>query len=85
MLHLNELPFRALIENLDGPYTPKNTLSGDSEKQLNDAVTLDIADFVSINSAPVAINENVTLSTDQNYLLEMCDVNSNGYVSKAKI
>lgn len=82
MLHLNELPFRALLEKLDGAYTSKGTLSGPIGKKLNEVETFPVVAFEKIDFHCNILNDDsVSLSTDQKYLFDMCRGISSGNVS----
>lgn len=81
MLHLNELPLRSLIEKIDGTFTSKNTLSGVIGKKLYNVETLEAIAFDPIQFTSIEMNENVKLSSDQQYLLDICIDISNGRLS----
>lgn len=82
MLHLNELPLRALIEKLDGPYKSKDMLSGPIGKMLKDVESLPIVEFEQINFHCEPIDrETISFSTDQQYLIDICTAISVGCVT----
>lgn len=82
MLHTNELPLRALIENLDGGFKSKNSLSGPIGKRLTRAIEeLPIVEFNMISFSVPDINvEGLKTSSDQQYLLNICLAISKGCV-----
>lgn len=81
---MNELPLRALIENLDGPFTSKSTLSGPIGKQLGNCEKRPIVEFYPVNfTVPEIDMENYKTSTDQKYLLEICLAISKGCVPQS--
>lgn len=67
MLHLNELPLRALIEKMDGPFKSKNTLSGPIGTRLNTCEALPVADlFIPVHfPVPAEMDmDDLKMSTD---------------------
>lgn len=84
MLHLNELPLRALIKHLDGATTGPTSLTGSIGKRLRDCEKLPVVTFDKINfscSANLDVNAK-NLNTDQKYLYDICSAISNGTVSE---
>lgn len=81
MLHGIELQLRTLIENLDGPFTSKNTLSGPIGRMLNDCERMEVVEFEPIEFPCDIVSEDIVLSTDQTYLYDICKAVSDGCVS----
>ena len=74
MLHLNELPFRHLFAEIDGPTSGPKSFIGDIGKELSgDLRQLPIAKFQKIEGSIVDIPQDILaqLSTDQLYLYQM--------------
>lgn len=80
MLHMLELPLRALVTQLDGPTTGPNSYSGPLGKRMKACDNLDIANFKAIDFPCSVIMEDIAknLSSDQKYLFEMCMAVSQG-------
>lgn len=78
MLHLNELPLRHILIQLDGVTHGLKVFSGEIGKLLQTYHTLPVTKFRKIeeNQFP-NVNRNI-LSTDQLYLLDMLNVASSG-------
>lgn len=70
-LHSNELPLRHLLQHLDGVTTGPTGFSGPIGKALANCESLPIAAFSKIDSALPLITA-TDLSTDQQYLLDIC-------------
>lgn len=84
MLHLIELPLRALLKHLDGATTGPTSLAGSIGKRLKDCEKLPVVTFDKINfvcSANLDVNAK-NLNTDQKYLYDICSAISNGTVSE---
>lgn len=84
MLHLNELPFRALFIHLDGVQVGPGLYSGPVGKLLLDCFKLPIVKFKRIFSddLPVLSDDVLKdLSTDQKYLYEICHAIQSGCCS----
>lgn len=84
MLHMNELPLRALIKSLDGTTTGPRSFSGPIGNRLKNSEQLPIVQFEKINFVCTANLDEIshTLNTDQNYLYNICCAISNGTVSE---
>lgn len=80
LLHLNELPLRHLLHHLDGQTTGPVGLSGPIGKQLQNCENLPVVKFKRIDCELTNIDKK-DLSTDQRYLLSMCQAISNGNCS----
>ena len=84
MLHLCELPLRALIRDLDGGTSGPFTLKGPIGSTLNDDLTeLQVTSFSKIPNPDfpqVAEEEGYKLSKDQDYLLRMTKAIMEGHV-----
>lgn len=83
MLHMNELPLRAIIKRFDGGTSSPNKLTGEIGSKLPDCEKQQIAEFEPINFVCSVKNiEEVSesLSTDQKYLFDICQGISNGCV-----
>ena len=82
LLHANELPLRHLFQALDGVTTGPRGFSGAIGKRLVTCSEQPVSSF-----APVQLTEQLSsvdpkeLSTDQRYLLEMCNSISKGECS----
>ncbi|KAG5899989.1 hypothetical protein JTB14_034558 [Gonioctena quinquepunctata] len=74
-LHANELLLRHLINFLDGSTTGPKGFCGPSGQALKGCESLSIVNFNIIESNVPALNNSVKndLSTDQNYIIEICD------------
>lgn len=70
LLHCNELPFRHLLEHLDGVTTGPSSFAGVIGKQLSDCEKLPIVTFEKITSEEIYITKD-DLSKDQKYLLDI--------------
>lgn len=85
LLHMNELPLRALIKKLDGTTSGPNAFSGPIGKKLKNCEVENIVDF-----DPIVFDLNTSsldeishaLNTDQKYLLDSCVAISNLAFSK---
>lgn len=81
LLHMNELPLRALFKRLDGETSGPKAFKGQIGKQLAGVNERSICDFEKVFSdhLPVLPNNVVKdLSTDQKYLYEMCHAIQSG-------
>ncbi|XP_061717533.1 uncharacterized protein LOC133525257 [Cydia pomonella] len=78
-LHANELALRHLFDNLDGSTTGPKSFSGPIGKSLNNCELLPVKSFNAITCClPDITKSRDDLSTDQLYLLEMCQAISKG-------
>lgn len=78
-LHANELTLRHLFEHLDGTTTGPKSFSGPIGKTLNNCEYLPVKTFSAITCClPDITKARDDLSTDQLYLLEMCQGISKG-------
>lgn len=81
-LHANELPLRHLFQHLDGSTTGPREFSGSIGKKLIGCENLPVAAFHPIvTEMPVIDKED--LSTDQKYLLEICNAVASGVCSES--
>ncbi|VEN46785.1 unnamed protein product [Callosobruchus maculatus] len=71
MLHLNELPLRHLLLQLDGVTQGPKAFSGNIGKLLPTCHTLPVAKFQNIEANPFPDIDRNILSTDQRYLFDM--------------
>lgn len=72
MLHGNELPLRHLLTKLDGPTTGPNSYRGPIGRRLQNSTSLPVQDFECIHF-PLQNNIELTgLSSDQQYLYDIC-------------
>lgn len=79
LLHGNELPLRHLVTSLDGKTSGPAGLTGEIGKQLNDCEKLPVANYASVHSDYFNTFPNINdLSTDQQYLLDICKAISQG-------
>lgn len=82
LLHANELPLRHLFEALDGATTGPRGFSGSIGKQLLTCTEQPVSSFEPVQLTEQLSNVNPKeLSTDQRYLLEMCNSISKGECS----
>ncbi|KAK3909522.1 Transcription antitermination protein NusB [Frankliniella fusca] len=77
LLHFNELPLRHLILHLDGTTSGPNSFTGPIGKQLKTCEEKPIVKFNTIRADLPEIDPKL-LSTDQKYLLEICNAVSTG-------
>ena len=84
LLHMNELPLRALVKSLDGDTTGPKSFTGPLGKLLMQADTMPIVKFDPIPSEPLSVVPN-ELSTDQKYLFRMYEAVSIGTVSESSL
>lgn len=81
LLHMNELPLRHLIENLDGPTTGPTAFSGPIAQNLANSVKLPVINFKPISVDLPEVPSDI--STDQKYLHDICTAVTTGYCSKS--
>src|SRR6218665_56562 len=81
LLHTNELPLRHLLVHLDGATHGPNSFSGTIGKQLKDCCDMPIVTFQRIEGNVLRNIDPNDLSTDQKYLLEMCQAITTGQCS----
>lgn len=78
-LHANELSLRHLFEYIDGKTTGPQSFNGIIGKSLIKCEQLPVAKFNSINCLLPQVTNQKDLSTDQLYLLEMCEAIDSGF------
>lgn len=81
MFHTNELPLRHLFQSLDGKSTGPNTYAGPIGTLLQNCETLAIKRFDPIPVpwiSDLQLEESSSLSSDQQYLLDICKAISSG-------
>lgn len=80
MLHLNELPLRHLFQHLDGETSGPKSFTGPIGKALGDCEDKPVTEFLPIPSSnlPTEIDK-ADLSTDQEYLYNMCAAVAKGH------
>lgn len=79
LLHLNELPFRHLLKTLDGATKGPSTFSGPIGTAIQTCENLPLCEFEPITVQWVEEMPGMTdLSTDQQYLLDICSAVSGG-------
>lgn len=84
LLHENELPLRHLVTSLDGKTSGPTGLTGNIGKQLNDCEKLPVANYAPEQSDYFSTFPNINdLSTDQQYLLDICKAVSQGTCEKS--
>lgn len=76
-LHANELPLRQLIKHLDGKTSGPNAFCGAIGKALTNCEKLPIVNYDTISSQFPKIDK-MDLSTDQQYLWDICQCVTNG-------
>lgn len=81
LLHANELPLRHLIEKLDGATSGPRGYSGPIGKLLNGCSDSPIVNFKPISFNRIPEVDLLGLSTDQKYLLEICQAVASGHCS----
>jgi len=80
MLHANELPLRHLVTHLDGVTSGPKSFSGPIGKLLLSCHTLPTVAFTGIEINLPDMTD-VVLSTDQQYLIDMCKAIQSGICS----
>ena len=79
-LHANELPLRHLLIHLDGVTSGPRGFSGKIGKQMSTCENLPVVAFAPIDVKLPNMTD-VRLSTDQQYLYEMCNAVASGSCS----
>lgn len=84
LLHMNELPLRALFSKLDGSTSGPESFSGPLGKRIQKCDGLDVVQFEPIDFPCTVDVEEIKqdLSTDQQLLFEICIAISNGKFSE---
>jgi hypothetical protein len=77
-LHANELPFRHLLQHLDGETTGPRAFSGPIGKDLSACEQLPVKKYEKIEASLPTVNL-IELSTDQQYLWEISNAVSEGH------
>ena len=80
MLHMNELPLKHLIIELDVPTTGPRGLTGPIGKLLLDCETYPVSKFKTVEAVSLQ-NNFAALSTDQRYLLDIYSAVFRGFCS----
>lgn len=80
LLHANELPLRHLITHLDGTTSGPKAFSGLIGSALPNCHNLPVVPFAAITAEPYFVNQR-ELSSDQQYLLDICLAVTNGNCS----
>ena len=81
-MHLNELPFRAFFNRLDGTTSGPTSFKGTIGQEIrNDLTLLSFIDFTPIMGKVKEISYQNELSTDQRYLYDMCIAVQSGVVN----
>lgn len=86
LLHMNELPLRALIELIDGKTSGPHAYKGEIGKKLNDCSKLPVCNFQKIFSDDLPVlpkDIHNDLSTDQKYLYDICHAIQSGKCSSS--
>ena len=79
LLHANELPLRHLLHHLDGRTKGPNHLTGPIGSRLLKCETMPVVEFRAIKVSNLPANsDELDLSKDQRYLLEICHAVSKG-------
>ncbi|GBM80401.1 hypothetical protein AVEN_28801-1 [Araneus ventricosus] len=78
-LHDNELPLRHLFAHLDGTTTGLRSFTGKVTKSLAGCEKLPVISFTPIECTLCEMNNKKILSTDQLYLMEICEVINCGH------
>jgi len=81
MLHANELPLRHLIQRLDGGTQGPTLFSGNIGKALGNCESLPLVHYNAIEFENCPDMEGIELSTDQQYLYNICKAVSYGICS----
>lgn len=81
-LHANELPLRHLLAHLDGPTSGPRAFSGPVGKALANCELQPVTTFEKIESELPQIQVEI-LSSDQRYLLEICQAVNSGICSES--
>ncbi|GBM55603.1 hypothetical protein AVEN_42333-1 [Araneus ventricosus] len=73
-LHANELPLRHLFAHVDGTTTGPRSLTGEIRKSLAGCEKLPVVSSTTIEYTLCEVTNKKDLSTDQLYLIEICEV-----------
>ncbi|GBM14198.1 hypothetical protein AVEN_61011-1 [Araneus ventricosus] len=73
-LHANELPLRHLFAHVDRTTTGSRSLSGKIRKSLAGCEKLSVVSSTPIENTLREVTNKKDLSTDQLYLMEICEV-----------
>ncbi|GBN55207.1 hypothetical protein AVEN_211628-1 [Araneus ventricosus] len=73
-LHANELPLRHLFTHVDGTTTGPRSLTGEIRKSLAGCEKLSVVSSTPIEYKLCEVTNKKDLSTDQLYLMEICEV-----------
>ncbi|GBL56667.1 hypothetical protein AVEN_28689-1 [Araneus ventricosus] len=73
-LHTNELPLRHLFAHVDKTTTGPRSLTGEIRKSLAGCEKLSVVSSTPIENTLCEVTNKKDLSTDQLYLMEICEV-----------
>ncbi|GBN40358.1 hypothetical protein AVEN_27868-1 [Araneus ventricosus] len=73
-LHANELPLRHLLAHVDITTTGPRSLTGEIRKPLTGCEKLSVVSSTPIENTLCEVSNKKDLSTDQLYLMEICEV-----------
>jgi hypothetical protein len=78
LLHMNELPLRHLINQIDGKTTGPATFEGSIGRMLPNCESREVVEFIPVNAEDINVDSK-DLSTDQKYLLQIYRAISSGH------
>ncbi|GBN88695.1 hypothetical protein AVEN_19752-1 [Araneus ventricosus] len=73
-LHVNERPLRHLFAHVDKTITGPRSLTGEVRKSLAECEKLSVVSSTPIENTLCEVTNKKDLSTDQLYLMEICEV-----------
>lgn len=82
-LHANELPLRHLFTHVDGTTTGPRSFTGEIGKLLSGCEKLPVVSFTPIECTLCEVTNKKDLSTDQLYLMEICEAINCGHCSES--
>lgn len=82
-LHANELPLRHLFTHLDGTTTGPRSFTGEIGKSLEECEKKPVVSFKAIKCTLCEVTNKKDLSTDQLYLMEICEAINCGHCSQS--
>ncbi|GBN21594.1 hypothetical protein AVEN_177251-1 [Araneus ventricosus] len=72
-LHANELPLRHIFAHMDGTTTGSRNLTGEIRKSLTGCEKLPVVSSTAIEYTLCEVTKKKDLSSDQLYLMEICE------------
>ena len=86
LLHANELPLRHLIQHLDGPTSGPHGFTGPIGKQIQFCENFELVEFAPVEVELPEVDKeyrSTCLSSDQKYLIDICEAVASGNCSQA--